>query len=57
MLEMRPYGSLVDDIRSHLLVGVLTAEQHARLTYSCTTFKVTVEDVMLVGQILRILYC
>ena len=56
MLEVRFHRTLVHHICSHLMSGILAAEQHTRLAYSCTTFKGTVEDVMLVGQVLRIFY-
>ena len=56
MLEVRPHRSLVHHVCSHLMGGILAAEQHARLAYSCTTFESAVENVMLVCQVLRISY-
>ena len=57
MLEMGSYRSLVNHICSHLMGLVVAGEQHARLAYSCTALEGAVEDVMLVGQIVCILYC
>ena len=57
MLEVRPHRTLIHHVGSHLVCGIIAAEQHARLAYSGATFEGTVEDVMLVGQVFCILYC
>lgn len=57
MLEVCLHRSLVGHICLHLMDSIIAAEEHASLTDPCTAFEGTIEDVMLIGQIFRILCC